>query len=57
MKVLMVTPYPLEKNKIKGGVEASAMYLLEGLKKMKNLHLSVLTWKKVIKNCCPVFIK
>jgi len=49
MKVLIVTPYPSEKNKIKGGVEASAVYLLEGLKKIKDLYLSVLTWKKGLK--------
>jgi hypothetical protein len=43
MKLVIVGPYPLDLNKITGGVEAVLIYFLQGLKKLKNLEIQIIS--------------
>ena len=51
MKLAMVGPYPVDINKLSGGVEASTVYLIEGLKEIKDLDISMITCRRdIVKN-------
>ncbi len=43
MKVVILAPYPENVNKVRGGVEAVILYLIEGLQQFKDLDLHVVT--------------
>ena len=46
MKLVMIGPYPLDENKIGGGVEAVTVYLLKGLRQIDELDIHVISCKK-----------
>ena len=46
MKIVMIGPYPLDQNKIGGGVEAVTVYLLNGLRQIEELDIHVISCKK-----------
>lgn len=48
MKLVMVGPYPLDINKINGGVEAVIAYLIDGLRKINNLNIQIVSCRRDI---------
>lgn len=48
MKLAMVGPYPLDNTKIRGGVEAVLVNLVEGLKTIRELDIHVISCRKEI---------
>jgi glycosyltransferase involved in cell wall biosynthesis len=43
MKLVIVGPYPLDTSKVTGGVEAVLLYLLQGLKKINELEIQIIS--------------